>query len=864
MKIHNLTGRTRGGYTTFGSIWNRGELNQNRFKLISERGENIPVQSKVLAWWPDHSIKWCSHTADSDKMGDNAELLPDMDGKEEPGIAITERDGYYEVATGSLWLKVPKAPKEDAMAMEICLSGRLAADRLYPVFILERREQAIEEGNGAECGRKILYRFEGKINQVILEEKGPLQAVFCFKGAHIRDMECEMPFSIRMYLYCGSEEIRFEHTFLFDGVEERDFLKGMGICMEFKPAGELYNRHVLFATDKMPFHEAAVMMRCNQPRTSDEVLQRQLQGEMLTFADGSVEAMAASDLPVWNHYHLHQDSAYHYSISKRTKKECCELTCAQGKRAPGAMAVIGAVGGVLVGIGDFWQKYPSGLSVDGLGREVCRCTAWFYSPKSESYDFRHYDTRSYPMSCYEGFQEVRASAFGIGVTSRCTFQLTDKFPAAEQMERFAAGIQKPPVYVGRPEYYHRKRAFGYWSLPRFESEQERWLENQMEQAFLFYKKEIEARDWYGLFDYGDIMHTYDSVRHVWKYDTGGFAWQNTELVPTYWLWYYFLRTGREDVYTMAEAMSRHCSEVDIYHFGPYKGMGSRHNVRHWGCSCKEVRIGMAGHHRFLYYLSGDNRLHDVFEDVKDADQAMAQLSMSKRREIYGKEAGATVRSGPDWSSLVSNWMTWYEMTLDESYRRKIENGIRGIAGTPLRLVSSPEFGYDSKDASLSYMGEVEDAPNQHLQICMGGPQVWWETAEMLRAEILNEMLDDLGEVYFMSEEERRIWSGGYIKPRTFGWPMLATGIAAYSAMRRKDHKLAIRAWEELEADMMYRIGGGAFRTVKYGEGATGEELMEIPRISTNFTAQWCLNVMTCLEFIRGELDDFCSTRKGKE
>lgn len=109
---------------------------------------------------------------------------------------------------------------------------------------------------------------------------------------------------------------------------------------------------------------------------------------------------------------------------------------------------------------------------------------------------------------------------------------------------------------------------------------EAWLEEQLEKAVSFYIDEIEQRNWFGLFDYGDVMHTYDSIRHCWKYDRGGFAWQNIELVPTLWLRLYFLRTGREDVYTLAEAMSRHCSEVDIYYFGPLKGIGSRHNVRH--------------------------------------------------------------------------------------------------------------------------------------------------------------------------------------------------------------------------------------------------------------------------------------------
>ena len=52
---------------------------------------------------------------------------------------------------------------------------------------------------------------------------------------------------------------------------------------------------------------------------------------------------------------------------------------------------------------------------------------------------------------------------------------------------------------------------------------------------------MEARDWYGFFDYGDVMHTYDKVRHCWRYDMGGYAWQSTEFVPTLWLWYSFFK-----------------------------------------------------------------------------------------------------------------------------------------------------------------------------------------------------------------------------------------------------------------------------------------------------------------------------------
>jgi hypothetical protein len=66
-------------------------------------------------------------------------------------------------------------------------------------------------------------------------------------------------------------------------------------------------------------------------------------------------------------------------------------------------------------------------------------------------------------------------------------------------------------------------------------------------------------------------------------------------------WYMYLYSQDPTIFRMAEAMSRHTGEVDSYHFGPLAGLGSRHNVRHWGCGAKEARISMAPYRRYYYY-----------------------------------------------------------------------------------------------------------------------------------------------------------------------------------------------------------------------------------------------------------------------
>lgn len=851
MLLHRLNGRVKGGYTTFGCVWDKEEAEKNSFFLTDENGKEIPVQSKIMAYWPDGSIKWSAHTADSDEMGSSVKLLPvPQSGRargECEGIRIQEQAGLYKVDTGRLSMQIPSGGRRPSscLAFDIRLHGTKKAESVYPVFSLERRfEQEGSQGRVSEY-HSVVQEYCGEITAVELEENGPLQAVFCFKGKHVTGEKTEMPFVIRMYLWYNKEEIRFVHTFMYDGEERTDYLKGMGIRFNTCLTGNGYHHHIQIPTDKGVFHETPVLLLGRHTGLLPEVYQSQLQGEKIDDGTyGDVER-AAGMFPVWERYSMLQDSAYHYTIRKQTEKECCKLVCLQGQRAPGVMAVSGENGGILIGIRDFWQKYPSGLEAAGLNGSHCQCTAWFYSPEAESYDFRHYSKRSFPETCYEGFEEVGASAYGIGVTSECSVLFSDDLPADKKLKSFAEQVQKPAVYVGDSEYYHEKKAFGRWSLPGKETLQEEWLEDQLDKAFTFYQEEVEKRDWYGLFDYGDIMHTYDAVRHTWRYDVGGFAWQNTELVPTYWLWLYFLRTGREDVFTMAEAMTRHCSEVDIYHFGPLKGLGSRHNVRHWGCSCKEPRISMAGHQRFLYYLTGDLRLGDVMWDAADADHTMAEFPHCCTKMPDGS-CRPSVRSGPDWSSLVSNWLTAYERTLNENYRKKIERGIADIAATPFGFASGPDFYYDTETAHLIYHGESEETPNQHLQICMGGLQIWLETADFLENDDLKKLLVDLGSFYFLSKEEKARITEGKIVNRPFSWPMLASGAAAYAAMQKQDHRLAEEAWEILVNELLEQNGKKGFVR------ESGFE--DIPWITTNQTSQWCLNVIMCMEFIRNDLN----------
>lgn len=80
-----------------------------------------------------------------------------------------------------------------------------------------------------------------------------------------------LPFVIRETIYFNSPKIDFEHTFLFDGDEKKDFLKGLGVRFHRPMKGEMYNRHIRFGTDHGSFHEEMTELLSWRPRVAPEI-----------------------------------------------------------------------------------------------------------------------------------------------------------------------------------------------------------------------------------------------------------------------------------------------------------------------------------------------------------------------------------------------------------------------------------------------------------------------------------------------------------------------------------------------------------------------------------------------------------------
>lgn len=693
-------------------------------------------------------------------------------------------------------------------------------------------------------------RMEGKptttqIESLALEENGPIKAVVKITGSLLLNGSPVQDFILRLRFFKDLNTFEVVHTLV---IREALGIEGVYLSAQAPLAGNPWNRHISLVGEDGVYTEAAQLLISRRHWKNNALYHQQVNGEVVKISAADEEMLRhAKENAIWNNFDLVQGNHRSYRLTKQTQDGYAPIDIGYGSRAKGVVAIGGINGSVGVGVENFWQKAPRQLEIRGLNQASTTMTIWLWSPHGGTMDFSHYSKRDHMLSAYEGMEEIRSTPVGIANTNTVTFKFTQDAITSEELLAFATEITEPKKIVATPKDYYQTQVFGVWSLPQRTTTVGNFLEDQMVYLREFYVQEIEQRDWYGFWNYGDVMHTYDADRHVWRYDLGGYAWQNTELVPNIWLWQDFLRTGDVSAFKLAEAMTKHTADVDQYHLGEYQGLGSRHNVLHWGCQCKEARISAAGLHRYYYYLTGDERIGDLLTAVKDNENQIFD-ELAPLREFYPEKVDDKypIRVGPDWSSLCSNWFTEWERTGNPDYLAKIETGLKTIKQTPYGLMSGPTYLFDKATKEMNYIGD-NSVGGYHMIISFGAPQYWLEIAENTHDEELKRMLAEFGRHYAYTPEEKAAHSNGLLVEGKLNWPMFATGLMGYAAKYFHEERFAHHAWDIL---LHEELGGIPLPVADSAEEVTiFKTVKELPWISTNCVSQWCLNVIMCLEFI---------------
>src|SRR5690606_27748207 len=125
-------------------------------------------------------------------------------------------------------------------------------------------------------------------------------------------------------------------------------------------------------------------------------------------------------------------------------------------------------------------------------------------------------------------------------------------------------------------------------------------------------------------------------------------------------------------------------------------------------------------------------------------------------------------------------------------------------------------------------------------VCMGGPQVWIELADLLEDEEWADMIAELGEFYNLPPEEKSIRTQGAFVGKRWAIPMLSTLLMAYAAERTGNATLGKEAWGYL----MNVTDHWQMDLVKLQQVPLLEypyPINELQGISTNTASQWSVN-----------------------
>lgn len=848
---------------TFGVPVPRGSVGSASELSLSADGSAVPAQFWPLATWPDGSVKWAGVAVGATPF-EGASIAVGENPAPDAPVTVTETGAEVTVANGVLELVVPRSGSALFSTLsrggtEVARNGRLVS--------------ALADGPSPRDARA---DFTGVVDAVTVEQTGPVRAVIRVDGHHAAPDRERLPFRVRFVVLAGADSVRLVHTLIWDGDADTEFLAALGLTADVPLRAESHDRHVRFATaDGGVFAEAVRGITGLRRDPGAEVREAQISGRA-TPPVAEWDARTSDRIrwiPEWDDYTLTQLTADGYELRKRTASATntgrAWIRSTAGTRAEGLVSLSDPEGGFGIGVRGFWQSHPGQLDVRGAAGDAASVTAWLYSPEAAPMDMRFYhdglgqdgyaDQLDALEITYEDYEPGFGDPHGIARTHELTLFAWGATPTREHLAERAAAVQKPALPQATPAHIASCGVFGDWSLVDRSTPIKAEIEDSLDLLLSFYLEQPEQRRWYGFWDYGDVMHAYDFDRHTWRYDVGGYAWDNSELSPDLWLWYSYLRTGSADVFRFAEAMTRHTGEVDVYHLGRFAGLGSRHNVQHWGCSAKQLRISTPAYRRFYHYLTADERVGDLLDELRDSDETFLGLDPTRKvrpdAATYRADRNAVaVGLGTDWSALAATWLADWERTGNERSRDRLLGTMADIGALPKGFLTGEAL-YDLDTGRFAT--DRDRISVSHLSAVFGLVEICSELISLVDIPAFTEAWVQYCSLFLASPEEQKAAVGQTLTG--IHLEQAHSRLTAYAAVKRDDQALRELAWRAFDG-----IGEWLLHRRELGINRIPVPLVpapvdEMPTVSTNDAAQYGLAAIQLLALLGDQVDGLAST-----
>ena len=558
-------------------------------------GQPVSAQFRTLSRWADGSLKWVltDFSSQSDRgegRADYAFCYGQRPASIPSGgaIQVEESEDRITVCTGPLRFVVNR--QQFSLIESAELGSVDAAGGFLPECEVLRRERRsafptsgeawvriCESFNDAE-GKRYIYGMGGDClaslakddYTVELEEVGPLRAVIKCSGAYEADIPFHhyagyRPFRLvtRIYAYAGQTHLRVLHT---------------------------------------------VVMACNPRETEVEEIALRVPVSL----KNPVRFRAASFRPTEGNLNpdeavlLHQRSDNQFTLEQQRAGQ--QRTIAEGERTEGWMTIEDDHVGVGVGLRYMPEEYPKALRVAGTGEGV-DVFLW------KDIDGKRLSFKRYAeVVSWEEGEGVYADGTGTAKTSEffiCFYKAKERDDIPDRLR----GLLTPPHVAIDPEWMAQCEVTG--GFAPIDPDQFPESERMMTGFLDWLKRNIQLGRWYGFFDWGDALVTWEQEANDWRF-YGRWGWCNSEWDPRHGVWIQYLRTGRADYFQLGESMTRHSADVDTCHFHPFRpymvGGCFRHSTDHFGdepCASHTFLDGWMDY----YYLTGDLRTYEVLQEA---------------------------------------------------------------------------------------------------------------------------------------------------------------------------------------------------------------------------------------------------------
>ncbi len=466
---------------SFGVPFDKGQVMPDTpLRLTTADGEEVDIDTWTLAYWQDGSVKWQGVAAvippgtDSltlnkaeKKKYNKVERKKPQQRKE--SVTVDETEQGISINTGTLTAYIPR--EGEFLIDSMSVNGVRVGEKMR--LVCSTQSEPFRE----TTSQITFSNYTSKINNVEVERKGDVRTTVKIEGNHRSAAGREwLPFIVRLYFYAGSEEVRMVHTFIYDGDQNKDFIRSLGVRMDVPMREALYNRHVAFSCADggvwsepvQPLVGRRVLTLGGKSDRTSSLQRRQMRGERIPDYEefDARNRTMLDNWASWNDFRLSQLSPDAFTVRKRANDDNPWIGTFSGIRSGGYAFVGDVSGGMGVGMKDFWQSCPSAIEVTDARTSSATLTAWLWSPDAEPMDLRHYDNVAHGLeAAYEDIQEGLSTPYGIARTSVLTLVPQSGYKGKEEFAAQAERTNSTNVLMSSPQYLHDRRAFGIWSMP---------------------------------------------------------------------------------------------------------------------------------------------------------------------------------------------------------------------------------------------------------------------------------------------------------------------------------------------------------------------------------------------------------------